>query len=112
MKKTISFIIVITALGIFSPAIKAQDTTTTAGQDIKHAAQKTGKTVKKTAKKVGNKTAEVASKGAARVVDQVYKGKQGPDGQTIYITNKSEYYWIDKKGHKNYITAGELKEKP
>ena len=96
---------------IFSPALKAQDTTT-AAQDVKKAAQKTGKAVKKTAKKVGNKTAEVASKSAAHVVDQVYKGKQGPDGQTIYINNESKYYWIDKKGHKNFITEAELKPKP
>ena len=94
-----------------SPTLQAQDTTT-AAQDIKNAAKKTGKAVKEEAVKAGNKTAELASKGAARIVDQVYKGKQGPAGQTIYINNESKYYWIDKKGHKNFVTTNDLKDKP
>ncbi len=67
--------------------------------------------VKKTAKKVGNKTAEVASKSKSAVVDQKYKDKTGPDGQTIYIDNKDKYYWVDKKGKKQYITKAEMKDK-
>lgn len=73
--------------------------------------KKTTHSVKKGAKAVGNKTAEVASKGKAVVTDQVYKGKVGPAGQTLYIDNHSKYYWIDKKGHRNYITEAEMKEK-
>jgi len=73
--------------------------------------KKTTHSVKKGAKAVGNKTAEVASKGKSAVVDQVYKDKVGPAGQTIYIDNHSKYYWIDKKGHKNYVTEAELKQK-
>jgi protein involved in sex pheromone biosynthesis len=67
--------------------------------------------VKKDAKKVGNKTAEVASKGKAKVTDEVYKDKVGPDGQTVYIDNHSKYYWVDKKGHRHYATDAELKAK-
>ncbi len=73
--------------------------------------KKTTHEVKKGAKKVGNKTAEIASKGKSRVIDQVYKDKMGPDGQTIYIDNHSKYYWVDKKGHKNYVTEAELRNK-
>ena len=73
--------------------------------------KKTTHEVKKGAKKVGNKTAEVASKGKSKVTDQVYKDKVGPGGQTIYIDNHSKYYWIDKKGHKMYLTEAELKDK-
>lgn len=73
--------------------------------------KKTTHEVAKGAKKVGNKTAEVASKGKSRVTDKVYKGKVGPQGQTIYIDDHSRYYWVDKKGHRNYITEAELKEK-
>jgi len=75
------------------------------------AVEKTTHAVKKTAKKVGNKTAEVASKGKATVTDKVYKDKVGPEGQTIYIDGHSRYYWIDKKGHRNYVTEVELKDK-
>ena len=75
------------------------------------AVKKTTQTVKKEATKAGNKTAEVASKGKATVTDNVYKDKVGPSGQTIYIDDHSRYYWIDKKGHKNYVTEAELKPK-
>ena len=75
------------------------------------AVEKTTHAVKKTAKTVGNKTAEVASKGKATVTDKIYKNKVGPEGQTIYIDGHSKYYWIDKKGHRNYVTEVELKDK-
>ena len=81
-------------------AVNAQTTTAKAGQ-----------TVKKDARKVGNKTAEIASKGKATMTDQVYKNKVGPAGQKIYIDDHSRYYWIDKKGHRNYVTPDELKDK-
>ena len=67
--------------------------------------------VGKTATKVGNKTSELASKGSSAVIDKVYKGKCGPDGQTIYINNKSHYYYVDKKGHRVYLKESELMDK-
>jgi hypothetical protein len=73
--------------------------------------KKTTQSVKKGAKKTGNKTAELASKGKSRVTDKVYKGKLGPNGQTIYIDDHLRYYWIDKKGHRNYVTEADLKDK-
>ena len=74
--------------------------------------KKTEESVEKAAQKTGNKTAEIASKGKSTVVDKVYKDKVGPDGQKIYIDSHSKYYWVDKKGHKNYVTEAELKDKP
>lgn len=73
--------------------------------------KKAAHAVKTGAKKVGNKTAEVASKGKAKVTDQKYKDKVGPNGQTIYIDNHDRYYWIDKKGHRHYVKETELKNK-
>ena len=73
--------------------------------------KKTEQSVEKGAKKAGNKTAEVASKGKSTVVDKIYKDKVGPEGQTIYIDSHSKYYWIDKKGHKKYISEMELRDK-
>lgn len=75
------------------------------------AVKKTTETVKKDAKKAGNKTAEVASKGKSRVTDNVYKDKVGPEGQTVYIDDHSRYYWVDKKGHRNYVKEGDLKSR-
>ena len=73
--------------------------------------KKTGHAVKKSATAVGNKTAEVASKSKSMVTDKVYKGKMGPAGQTIYIDDHSRYYWVDKKGHRQYVTEAELRPK-
>jgi len=98
MKKIIGILIFSCLIGI---------SYTTSAQVVK----KTEQSVKKGAKAAGNKTAEVASKGKAKVTDEVYKGKMGPNGQTIYIDSHSKYYWIDKKGHKNYVTAADLKDK-
>ena len=65
------------------------------------------------AKQVGNKTAELASKGKSSVVDEVYKNKIGPEGQTpIYIDHSSKYYYVDKKGKKVYVPKSSLKDKP
>lgn len=110
MKKKLMTGIAAACLGLFTTALHAQDTTT-AGQDIKNAAKKTGKAVSKGAKKVGNKTAEIAAKGKAAVVDKVYEGKIGPSGQKIYINNEAKYYWIDKKGHRHFVVEAELKDK-
>ena len=90
--------------------LQAQDTTSF-GQDVKNGVNKTGSAIKKGAKKTGNKTAELASKGKAAVVDKVYDGKVGQNGETIYINDKSQYYWIDSKGHRHYVTKSELKDK-
>ena len=109
MKKLLVCLVVATGF-LVSAEVYGQDTTT-AGQDLKKAVHKTGKAIGKTAKKVGDKTAELASKGKAALVDKVYKDKSGPDGQTIYINNKSAYYWIDEKGHHIAITKSQLKEK-
>lgn len=111
MKKRLFVYLIVASAGIFSAAnLQAQDTTTV-GQDLKNAGKKTGKAVEKSAKKVGNKTAEVASKGKSEVVDKTYDGKEGPGGEKIFIDGKSKYYYVDKKGHKQYLKAGELKDK-
>jgi hypothetical protein len=73
------------------------------------AQDKEDKGVKKAAKSVGNKTAEIASKGAARVGDEKLKDRQGPNGERIYMDEHSRYYWIDKKGHKQYVAEDQLK---
>lgn len=67
--------------------------------------------VSKAATKVGNKTSELATKGASAVVDKQYKGKCGPNGETIYINNKSHYYYVNKKGHRVYLKESELMDK-
>lgn len=111
MKKGIFVYLIALSAGLFFAINTQAQDTTTAGQDIKNAGKKTGKAVEKGAKKVGNKTAEVASKGKSEIVDKTYEGKEGPDGEKIYIDGHSKYYYVDKKGHKQYVEKGLLKDK-
>ena len=111
-KKIMTCLVAGSAAMLFAGSLHAQeDTSTTIGDDLKSATKKTGVAIEKGAKKVGNKTAELASKGKSAVVDKVYEDKKGPDGQTIYINNKSEYYWVDKKGHRHYVREADLVDK-
>jgi len=98
MKSIVSLLVL--ALMTGTASVQAQSTT-----------KKAEKEVKQDASKAADKTAEVASKGKSTVVDKVYKDKEGPNGETIYIDGHSKYYWIDKKGHKEYISKDKLKDK-
>ncbi|HEY0246126.1 MAG TPA: hypothetical protein VGC01_11225 [Mucilaginibacter sp.] len=71
-----------------------------------------GHKITKTAKTVGHKTSEIAVKGESGVVDKKYDGKWGPHGEKIYINKGSRYYYVDKKGHKVYVTKSQLRDKP
>ena len=98
MKKIVGMSILTMLIGFSS--VKAQSTAETAE-----------KSVSNSAKQVGNKTAEIASKGKSKTIDKTYKDMVGPEGQTIYIDKHSKYYWVDKKGHKVYVSKHELKKK-
>ena len=105
MKKIIGISIVALLVGISS--VNAQDTTKkdTTAQDT---TRKLTTKVKESAVNAGNKTAELASKGKNGITDKIYRDKEGPNGETIYINKHSKYYWIDKKGHKVPISKNEL----
>ena len=111
MKKGLFIYLIALSLGLAATACTQAQDTTTAGQDLKNATKKTGKAVKKEARKVGDKTAEIASKGKSAIVDKTYDGKQGPDGEKIFIDGQSKYYYVDKKGHKKYVPESKLKDK-
>lgn len=85
-------------------------------KEVGHATAKTAKTVghatAKAATTVGQKTAEVASKGDAAVVDKKYDGKVAPNGETVYINDKAQYYYVDKKGHHVFVNKAQLRNKP
>ena len=91
-------------------AVNAQSKVEHAGQEAAKGAKHAGHAVKKGAKKAGNKTAELASKGESKTVHKSVKDKVGPDGQTIYLDD-NRYYWVDKKGHRQYIDESQLKPK-
>lgn len=71
-----------------------------------------GHKIGKTATTVGHATAHAAVSGDAAITDKKYKGKMGPDGQTIYINKYSHYFYVDKKGKRVYLKKSELRDKP
>lgn len=106
-----SIAVVASVLVLFAVSTAQAQDSTSIGQHIEKAASQTGKAIGKGAKAVGNKTAELASKGESGVVDKIYSGKVGPNGETIFINNKAKYYRIDKKGHRHYLNKSQLKNK-
>lgn len=101
------------ATGIFAAAqTQAQTHThkdTTVGQKIDKTATKVGKATAKTAKKVGNKTSELASKGAAAVANKRYNGHWALTGELVYIDEYGKYFYVDKKGHRQFITKAQMR---
>lgn len=63
-------------------------------------------------KKVAHGTAHVAASGAAAVTDKRYRGKMGPNGQTIYINRYSHYFYVNKRGKRVYLKKSQLLDKP
>lgn len=74
-----------------------------------HSAEAQG--IKKTAEKVGNKTASIAVKGTSAVTDKIYKGKEGPNGETVYIDKKDRKFIVDDKGKKVYLKKSQIHNK-
>ncbi|PSL48895.1 hypothetical protein CLV51_101224 [Chitinophaga niastensis] len=61
-----------------------------------------------TVKKIGHKTASLAVKGTSAITDKVYKGKEGPNGETVYINKKDKKYIVDEKGKKVYLKKSQI----
>jgi hypothetical protein len=73
-----------------------------AGKDVGHATAKG-------AKAVGKKTSELASKGAAAVTDKRYDGHWAPTGELVYVDEHGKYFYVDKKGHRQFITRVQMR---
>ena len=74
-------------------------------------AQSTGQKIDSTAKKVGNATASTAVKGTSAITDKIYRGKEGPNGETVYINKYDHKYIVNKKGKKVYLKASQIRDK-
>ena len=114
MKRVFAIAAVLAFLSIGTSSF-AQDTTSNviqkAGHGIKKGAKKVWKGTKKGASAVGNKTAELATEAKAKVTDKEYEGYQAPNGRKVYVDDGDKYYWINKKGGREWITKDELKKK-
>jgi hypothetical protein len=97
---------------IYFMAVSFSLTTAAFAQENEGTVKKAGKAVGKGAKKVANKTVEVGAKGVAKVQDRTYDGKVAPNGRTVYITEDSRYYYVDKKGRRHFVQEHQLRDKP
>jgi hypothetical protein len=82
------------------------------GQQIKHDAHVVGHETAKGAVEVGHKTSELAAKGAAAVTDKRYENHWSRHGDNVYIDTHSRYYYVNKLGHRVYITKLQMRNKP
>lgn len=110
------------AAGVFTftqSQAKSMGQDTTIGHKMSHTAKRVGHATTSTAKTVGektedaaktvgHKTSEVAAKGAAAITDKKYEGKCGPHGETVYINKDSKYFYVNKMGHRVYVTKSHL----
>ena len=89
--------------------------TGSAAKDVGHAtgsaARDAGHATSSAARHVGHKTSEVASKGAAAVSDKRYEGHWSPTGENVYIDEHHKYFYVDKKGHRQFITQAQMRTK-
>lgn len=122
MKNLLKAALFVTAGLLIAGQVNAQSRDSSLGHKIGktakkvgHATAKTATTVghatAKTATKVGHKTAEVAAKGDAAVIDKKYEGKVAPNGETVYYTDKAQYYYVNKTGHRVYLKRSQLRNK-
>ena len=84
-----------------------------AAKDVGHATAKGAKEVGQAtatgAKAVGKKTSELASKGAAAVANKRYNGHWALTGELVYIDEYGKYFYVDKKGHRQFITKAQMR---
>ena len=81
------------------------------GDETATTAKKVGDKTATTAKTVGDKTASTAVKGASAVTDKVYKGKEGPQGQDLYIDKNDRKYYVNGKGKKVFVKSSQIRDK-
>ena len=83
-----------------------------AEEDIEEGAERTESDLEHAAEETGDAISETAGKAAAEIDDRRHDTKVGPDGQTIYISDDSRYYYVDEKGKRVYVSEWQLMDKP
>lgn len=91
---------------------QAQTKKESLGHKIGNTAKDVGHATAKTATKVGHKTSEIAAKGDAKVVDKKQDNWVARNGESVYLNDKAQYYYVNKKGHRVYVKKSSLVAKP
>ena len=119
MKKLVFVLLVLAASGYAANSYaqedkedsKIKETTKEVASDVKEGVKEGADEIKEAGKEVGNKTAEVSVKAVSEIKDKKLKNKVGPDNQTVYEDRYGNYYWVNDKGRKIYLTEARLKSK-
>jgi hypothetical protein len=83
-----------------------------AEENIEQRTERTESDIERAAENTGDAISEAAAKAAAEIDDKRHDTKVGPDGQTIYISDDSRFYYVDDAGKRVYVSEMELKDKP
>lgn len=83
-----------------------------AEENVEQGAENTESDLERAADRTGDAISEAAAKAAAEIDDAKHDTKVGPDGQDIFISDDSRYYYINDEGQRVYVTKAQLKDKP
>lgn len=80
-------------------------------RDIEQAAENTGDDIERAAERTGDVVSEGVNDAAAAIEDEKLEDKVGPNGETAYVDDDGNFYYINNEGKKVHITALQLQEK-
>jgi len=92
-------------------AERAEEKAEEASDEMEREAEETETDIEKAAEETGDAISETAGKAAAEIDDRRHDTKVGPDGQTIYISDDSRYYYVNEEGKRVYVSEWQLKDK-
>jgi colicin import membrane protein len=104
MKKVVVFMMAVFLVFSLNSFSQTKTQKTTKKSTTVQTAKKEAKTDVKEAKteaKADVKAAEADKPGQG---DKVVTGKKGPEGQSVYMGTKGGHYYINKNGHKTYLS--------
>jgi hypothetical protein len=80
-------------------------------KDVQEGAEKTEAAIEQGAEKVKDNVNEGATKTESMLSDEKMETMTGPNGETIFIDNNKNYYWVDDEGTRRYVSPLDLKAK-
>jgi hypothetical protein len=92
--------------------LSAQEKERSVPGKVGHGIKEGAKGVKKGAKKGAHEVAEQTVEMKSDITDPEVDDKMGPKGEDIFRDDNNRYYYVDGKGHKVYLTASQLRNKP
>ena len=83
-----------------------------AGDEIREETNEAGEKIDDATDDTGDNLEKIGKSGAAHLKDERLESKEGPHGETIFINEHGQYYYIDdKSGERVNVEKSELKDK-